>query len=314
MASCAETTSKDSIISEIESLSLSTLLLSEEIAQPPPPPPPLGLEQWQRKTKTSNESTKDAVPINNIQTKQRSIFNRFHLLPSTSSGSLSRKNRYRKESSPESEELCSPSFRSSAEECDDSKGSSGGSSSSEVTVIQKKSEKLLQQKQREQRSKRSPSAGSVNSTGSKTGTLARLRQKTGKSAEDLRKIFPNFYISSWSSSSPSTPNVEASRLSLRRTPSRYKGRSAVTPTATQPPPTTSGIVQDHPDPGFSSRIRQELMLARSNSSDRNRGGDTTGGEESSEDEEHGGGGFRGGKKRKEKIILGNGSDFLLFPD
>ena len=86
-------------------------------------------------------------------------------------------------------------------------------------------------------------------------------------------------------------------MSLRRTPSRYSKGATSAAAAASTSASSAGMVQDNPDPGFRSRIRQELMLARSNSGDRGLGGggggDTTGGE-SSEDED----GFRGGKKNE----------------
>ena len=41
--------------------------------------------------------------------------------------------------------------------------------------------------------------------------VIRIKSRTGKSAEDIRKLFPNFYISNWSkngnSTAPGTPAV-----------------------------------------------------------------------------------------------------------
>ena len=37
----------------------------------------------------------------------------------------------------------------------------------------------------------------------------RIKSRTGKSAEDIRKLFPNFYISNWSRNGNSTPTTPA---------------------------------------------------------------------------------------------------------
>ena len=274
--------SQDSLCSEIESLSLSSLLLSlnvtdvdaltnpsananpEDIAPTPPPPPPLGLEKYQHRW-SGGMPAKPEIPTGS--SSKRSIFTRFNIPSATLGRRKSRDEHFGKGSSLDRRRRSSSvdsdanvegdSTRLLSEASEDSRAST--SSSSDVTVIPNKK-----------------------SGGSKTGTLARLRAKTGKSAEDLRKLFPSFYISSWGSgrtpSTPATPIV-TSRASMRL--SRQ---------------------QQHSDsPGFRRRIRQELLLARSSSADGARGDGrrvqpALGGVSSSEDEE-GDGDIRGKSKK-----------------
>ncbi|XP_059092196.1 protein TANC2-like isoform X3 [Tigriopus californicus] len=212
----------DSLSQDLDAaLALSQALLSslpdDAPASIPPPPPPLGLEKWQSIRKT------DPVPPS---PSKRSIFSRFNV---TSPATIHRHDP--SANSPERKE--STSSNSSQEDSKlISKSSSSSSSTSDVTVIQANG--LAKQK-----------------NSSKMGTLAKLKKKTGKSAEDIRKLFPNFYISPWSSSTPSTPTNLTSRSSVR--------------------------MSKNPHPTFTQKIRQEFHLNRSMSADRSRG--------ASEDEE-----------------------------
>lgn len=206
----------DSLSQDLDAaLALSQALLSSLPDDPPasipPPPPPLGLEKWQSIRKT------DPVPPS---PSKRSIFSRFNV---TSPATINRRDL----SNDSSERKESTSSNSSQEDAKlISKSSSSSSSTSDVTVIQANG-----------------LAKPRNSN--KMGTLAKLKQKTGKSAEDIRKLFPNFYISPWSSSTPSTPTNLASRNSVR--------------------------MSKNPHPTFTQKIRQEFHLNRSMSADRSRG-------------------------------------------
>ena len=59
-----------------------------------------------------------------------------------------------------------------------------------------------------------------------TRAVIRIKSRTGKSAEDLRKLFPNFYISNWSRNGNSTPATPAVSGRLSRPPPVNPGISS----------------------------------------------------------------------------------------
>ena len=200
----------------------------------PPPPPPLGLEKWQALAESAGQ--RPGTPT------KRTIFSRFsssRTLPkrkesTSSSGSSSSNLR----SSPEKDEY--PRHSLMRQRVSTSK--SANSSISDITVIHNQN---------------MVAHGSLRKSPSRIyGTLARIKKKTGKSTEDLRKLFPNFYISSWGSNSNS-PSPRKNSAGSRK--------SSLTSV------TSVGENQPHHE-RFAQKLRKDFLLNRSCSADRMRGG------------------------------------------
>ena len=220
----------EAALNELEEAASALLLSAAEIVAPaPPPPPPLGLEKWRSKSKWSTpspappERRPTAISITS-SVKKPSPFS-----------SLRRRNKTTTRQSRES----SVDKQSSSDSLNKNTGSS--SSSSDVTVIPNRA-----------------AAAKESGNGSIGGTLSRLKKRTNKSVEDMRKAFPQFYISSWSrtgsASNPATP--AAGQRTTAAAFARGKNEDG------------GGHVS------FGDRmVRQELMLARSSSADRSRGGE-----------------------------------------
>ena len=215
------------IVSNLSASKSTSALTEDSVALPPPPPPPLAIEKWNNNNNNNNSSS-----ATSNSSGRREIFAKF--------ATLGRRRRRKSSSSSSSKfsslERLRDRVKSKSRDCSNDGGLDSDSS------ISAQSRRLLSSTST---SSSTSDVTVIHNNNKRSTAISRFKSKTGKSAEDLLKAFPNFYIGR--SNNDDEKTAFNHRASVRR---------SVRPK-----------LPDSNSPGFAHRIRQELMLARSASAD-----------------------------------------------